>query len=768
MMDEKEVFYTQLVDIAYKQLKSSSLFTFMNAIVLAFILYPYVNSIQLGIWIEFVFTISLYRYLMAKSYQTNPMRYSRQKWRKKFFNTLIISNIIWSIPPVLFFPNQNYMVQAAIIILYTALSAGAMSSFSSFPRAIRIYLIMFLGPLIIVLFLQNTQLYTAMGILLSLYTGLLIGIGNKFYTNYQEFFKMNQLYEEEKEKFSVSEERFEVIFKGAPVGFFFYDEHLIIREVNQKLIDFFKIPRDKLIGLDLHNILDRRILPALQTVLENRNGLYDGKFILNSLKKDIYINLQTSPMRNAEGKVMGGIGIVNNVTEKMEAQQKIERQAKYDILTDIPNRLMLHEQIKHEVLRYQRHNIIFAVLFLDLDHFKHINDSLGHDIGDKLLIKVAQVLERIIRTQDIVARLGGDEFVILLPDLSLDRKMAARKAELVAKKIYDALEATIMIDGHQFNISTSIGISLVNSVDETAEDILKHADLAMYQAKKDGRGVSRFYEKQMDSWIKRRLDLENGLKNSLHNGELQVYYQPIVEVISGKVIGAEALLRWNSKEFADVSPEEYISIAEESMLIIQIGNFVMQKAFEEFVVWKKQFANETTLEKIAINVSIRQFNCADFIENLKEAMKKSNIKPEDVEVELVESLVINDFEQAKEKMYELRNLGIRLSIDDFGTGYSSLSYLKQLPFSTLKIDREFIKDIEEDPEDKELVETILNIAKRFDLKVVAEGVETHGQYMFLLEQRCDFFQGFYCSKALDADSFVKLLREQHTYCPLGI
>ncbi len=768
MLDEREAFYTQLVDIVYKQLKISSIFTFINAIVLAFILYPYVNKIQLGIWIEFVFTISLYRYVMSQRYQNNPMRYSRQKWKKFFLHTLIISNIIWAIPPILFFSNQNYMVQAAIIIVYTALSAGALSSFSSFPRAIQIYLIMFLGPLIIVLFLQNTQLYTAMGILMSLYMGLLIGIGNKFYTNYQEFFKMNQLYEQEKEKFSVSEERFEVIFKGAPVGFFFYDEHLVIREVNQKLIDFFEIPRERLIGLNLHNVLDRRILPALKAVLENRNGSYEGKYILNYLKKDIYISLQTSPMRNAEGKVIGGIGIVNNVTEKMEAQQKIERQAKYDILTDIPNRLTLHEQIKHEVLRYQRHNIIFAVLFLDLDHFKHINDLLGHDIGDKLLIKIAHTLNRIVREQDTVARLGGDEFVVLLPDLSLERKTAAKKAEQVAKKIYDSLETTIVIEGHQFNVSTSMGISLISSEDETADDVLKHADLAMYQAKKDGRGISRFYEKEMDSWIKRRIELENALKNSLQNGELEVYYQPIVEVISGKVIGAEALLRWNSKEFANVSPEEYIPIAEESMLIIQIGNFVMQKAFEEFVAWKKQFANETSLQKIAINVSIRQFNCVDFVTNLKKAIKKSNIEPADVEVELVESLVIDNFEQAKQKMLELRSLGIRLSIDDFGTGYSSLSYLKKLPFNTLKIDREFIKDIEVDSEDKELVETILNIAKRFDLKVVAEGVETYEQYMFLFQQQCDFFQGFYCSKALDADSFVKLLKEQHTYCPTEI
>ncbi|QOP41217.1 sensor domain-containing protein [Sulfurimonas marina] len=765
MLNFSQMFYTQLVDIAYKQLKFSSLANVINAAVLSFILFPYVNGVYLGLWFEFVLAISLYRFIMAKRYQSTPQKYSIKKWKKRFVETLIISTLIWIVVPFLFFIKDNYMVQAAIIIVYAGLSAGAISSLSSLTRTLHVFLVMFLLPLIIVLFLQQTQLHTAMAFLVSLYLGLLMIIGNKFHQNYKEIFKVSMMYEHEKEKFSVSKERFEIIFQGAPVGFVFYDKNLIIREVNQKLVDFLEAPRELLIGLDLHTIPDQRIVPALKDAIKNKNGTYDGKYITKFANKDVFINMQTSPVRDNSGKVIGAVGIVNDVTEKMHDQRKIERQAKYDILTDIPNRLTLIEQIEHEIIRYKRHRIIFAVLFLDLDHFKNINDSLGHAIGDKLLIEIAHRLRSIIRDEDIVARLGGDEFVVLLPDLSLEQKTAANKAEHVSKKVYESLIKPIVVEGHSLNISTSIGITLANSENDNADDILKHADIAMYQAKKDGRGVSRFYQQQMDLWIKRRLELENGLRDSLYNDELQVYFQPIVEFKSGEIIGAEALLRWNSNEFGSVSPEEFIPVAEESGLIVQIGDFVMKKAFEQFVRWKKESKGSESLQKIAINISVRQFNRGDFIANIKKLIDSSMIAPENVELEIVESIVIDDVKIAKEKMEELRTLGIKLSIDDFGTGYSSLSYLKQLPFTTLKIDKSFVKDINIDAEDDELIETILNIAKRFNLEVVAEGVETYEQALFLAEKDCEFFQGYYCSKAVNGEAFIDLLNNRETCVP---
>lgn len=759
MLSNEEVFHAQLIDASYKQLKFFSLISIAAAFLLSFIVFPYVHGIALGIWLEFLVTISLYRIMLASRYKTDINRYSITKWKKLYLSTLAISNILWMLPPFLFFNVDNIMIQSAIIILYIGLSVSAINSLLFFIKAYNTFLVMVLGPIILVLFMQQTQLYMAMGILVSLFLGLLIMVGKRFYKAYEDIFKFNMLYEEEKQKSVVSEERFEIIFKAAPVGFVFYDEKLIIREVNKKFTEFLEAPKEFLVGLDLHMLGDQRILPTLKAAIDNKQGNYDGMYSLPSKHKNMYISMQTSPIRDDTGKVIGAIGIVTDTTEKMRAQQQIERQAKYDLLTNIPNRLTLKEYIDREIIRYQRHGVIFAVLFLDIDHFKNINDSLGHAMGDKLLIEVSYKLQELIRREDIVSRLGGDEFVILAPDLSTNHNIAAAKAEQIATKVYEHFKEPIHVDTHSLKVSASIGIALISSKEEKADDILKHADLAMYAAKDDGRDTKRFYQEEMEVWVKRRVQLESGFKKSLENGELDVYYQPIVEVQSGNIIGAEALLRWHSKEFGYVEPEEFIPVAEESGLIMQVGDFVMQRAFEQFLVWKKKFKNLHKLQKIAINVSVRQFNTEDFIPKLKKAIEVSGIDPKNVEIEIVESIVIDDIKTAKVKMEEMRSLGFSLSIDDFGTGYSSLSYLKQLPFTVLKIDRAFIQDLSVDEDDKELVETILNIAKRFKLHVVAEGVETAEHYRFLKEKGCDYFQGYYCSQALTSEGIINLLNE---------
>ncbi|WP_428737777.1 putative bifunctional diguanylate cyclase/phosphodiesterase [Sulfurimonas sp.] len=764
MKNLEEVFHAKLVKIAYEHLKVSSIAIAVNAVLLAYILYPYVDNTILVIWLVLTVSVTMYRFFLAKRYHKDPTKMTAQQWEYKFLIALFFSSVLWTTIPIFFFVEGNYMVQAAVLIVYAGLAAGAVSSLASLKKAFRMFLLVLMVPIIIILFLQNTQVHFAMGLLVSLYLALVLVVGERFYGNYRSILESKMMYEEEKEKFSVSRERFEILFKSAPVGFFFYDQDFIIREVNQKFVEFLEAPKEFLIGLNLKQIPDQRIFPALQSAMDNINGMYEGEYKSQYKKKQMYVDLQTSPLRDTSGKVIGAIGIVNDITEKMHALKQIEHQAMYDTLTNIPNRLTLIERVERELIRFKRHNVIFAVLFLDLDHFKNINDSLGHAVGDSLLNEVASRLQSIVRSEDTVARIGGDEFVILLPDLSYDEKMAANKAERIALKIYTVFEEPFSILDHQLSISTSIGIALASNEDENADDILKHADIAMYQAKKEGRATSRFYQQQMDIWIKRRLELENGLRNSFYNNELQVYYQPIVEVQSGNIIGAEALLRWNSKEFGSVSPVEFIPVAEESGLIIQIGDFVMRKAFSQFVKWKQECKDTLKLEKIAINISVRQFSRVDFIANVKNAISMSKIEANNIEMEIVESIIIDDLVKAKEKMQELRSLGLHLSIDDFGTGYSSLSYLKQLPFTTLKIDRSFVQDIDVDEEDKELIETILNIAKRFNLQVVAEGVETLEQLRFLQEKECNLYQGFYCSPAVSAEEFMQLLEKQNPNC----
>jgi len=319
------------------------------------------------------------------------------------------------------------------------------------------------------------------------------------------------------------------------------------------------------------------------------------------------------------------------------------------------------------------------------------------------------------------------------------------------------------IENNILNISLSIGIALINA-NESADDILKHADIAMYEAKKAGRSTSRFYATMMDQWIARRLKIENALRYAIQNSELELHYQPIIAYKTNKIVGAEALLRWNPLIFDAVYPDEFIPIAEESGLILSIGTWVLENAIDQFMQWQKEFPNIDSLSKIAINLSAHQFNNPNFLVEIKNMIEEKGIDASCLELELVESIVVDNVEEVSNKMQKLRDLGMSISIDDFGTGYSSLSYLKKLPFTTLKIDRSFVMDLQDDRDDKELVSAILMIAQNFNFDVVSEGVETYEQYQFLNEKQCTYLQGYYCSKPLSVTDFSDLLQSSNGVC----
>jgi diguanylate cyclase (GGDEF)-like protein len=524
------------------------------------------------------------------------------------------------------------------------------------------------------------------------------------------------------------------------------------------MMQILQITKESMIGLDLKKLPDQSLSDALSSPFGGHKGYYEGPYTTMIKKLDLWITLRTSPMYDSMRNIIGGVAIITDITERINAEEKIKHQAYFDALTDIPNRVLLKDRIRQSLAHYRRHGSLIAIMFLDLDHFKSINDSLGHHIGDLLLIETASRLTSICREGDTVARLGGDEFVILLNELGTDSLSAAKKVEKIAEKIHEVLL-------HPFDIgqtepimtSSSIGISLVGSDSQNADDLLKFADTAMYQAKKEGRNTTRFYQTQMDEWIKKRLFLENGLRHSIKNGELELYYQPVIEVKTKKIIGAEALLRWNHPEMGLIMPDEMISIAEESGLIVPIGEWVIRQACSQFIEWKTQHPKGNEIERIAINVSAVQFRQNDFVNKVMAIVTETGISPSMVEIELTESMIIDKIDTVIEKMKRLREFGINLSMDDFGTGYSSLAYLKRLPFTTLKIDRSFVRDIMSDADDEALVETILTMAQIFNLDVIAEGVETIEQFEFLERHNCRYFQGYLCSKPVQANKFEELL-----------
>jgi len=426
--------------------------------------------------------------------------------------------------------------------------------------------------------------------------------------------------------------------------------------------------------------------------------------------------------------------------EKGMAEATIRHQALYDELTDLPNRRMLFDQLNREITRSRRHGHLEAILFLDLDYFKNVNDSLGHAVGDELLKQVAKRLTTRLRNEDMVARLGGDEFVILLSQVGENTDEALTKVHGFATNLQRLFHEPFLVDGHTLHISVSIGIVLFPLDEANPGDLLQQADVAMYRAKDEGRDGFCLFHPGMQEALESRLKIQRGLRRALAENQLELYYQPQVDM-SGKILGAEALVRWRHPKLGLISPADFIPIAEETGLIYQLGNWVLAMACEHI-----RRLSEIAPMPVSINISPKQFREPAFVERVKEVVAKSGIDPRLLHLEITESTVLDNVEQTIAHMKSLKAFGIGFSIDDFGTGYSSLAYLKQLPIEALKIDRSFVLDVTKDSNDAILVETIIVMARHLGLEVIAEGVETRETLAFLWQKGCRKFQGYLFSR----------------------
>ena len=445
-----------------------------------------------------------------------------------------------------------------------------------------------------------------------------------------------------------------------------------------------------------------------------------------------------------------------DVTDRKRAEARINDLAFYDPLTNLPNRRLLMERLQHALSSSARSGQLGALLFLDLDNFKTINDSLGHDIGDMLLQQAAQRLIGCVRKIDSVARLGGDEFVVLLEDLSGHNLEAAAQAEDVGEKIVAALNQPYQITKHEFRNSVSIGITLFNGDQLAAEELMKQADIAMYQGKKAGRNTMRFFDPQMQDSINARVALESDLRTAIEKRQFQLHYQ--IQVDSAyRPLGAEALIRWPHPERGLVLPLQFIPLAEETDMILPIGQWVLETAFAQLKAWQQDALTRTLT--LSVNVSAKQFRQADFVAQVHAAIQAHGIDPTLIKLELTETMLLDNIEKTIETMNALNAIGIQLSLDDFGTGYSSLQYLKRLPLDQLKIDKSFTRDISTDSSDVTIVQTIIAMAHSLGLDVMAEGVETEAQRQFLLANGCTRYQGYLFSKPVPIEAFESLLRQ---------
>ena len=452
-------------------------------------------------------------------------------------------------------------------------------------------------------------------------------------------------------------------------------------------------------------------------------------------------------VQDDNGTTLHYICFFKDLTESLAAKQRIEELAYNDTLTGLPNRLMLAERMELALGYAKREGNSFAVLFLDLDHFKQINDSLGHMFGDRVLVEVAERLKNCLRQVDMASRLGGDEFVLLL------NQTDARGAETTARRVLDALAKPFRLDEINFTVTCSIGIALYPEDGVTIDDLIKNSDSAMYHVKERGRSDFRFYQRQMNIDLLSRMKLDHAMRQALEHGDFQLHYQPQVDLANGRIFGAEALIRWYDKELGQISPTQFIPVAEETGAIVAIGNWVLTRAVQQAALWHAQGKQLV----MAVNVSALQFQQANFVAGVAEALNTAGFPPDRLELELTESILIRDADDALKRLDALAELGVRLTIDDFGTGYSSLSYLKRFPIHKLKIDRSFVCGLPGDDSDAAIAYAIINLSQALKLRVIAEGVETEAQREFLSAAGCQEYQGFLCSPAVDADAFEQLL-----------
>ena len=461
-------------------------------------------------------------------------------------------------------------------------------------------------------------------------------------------------------------------------------------------------------------------------------------------------------IRNTQGQIDNVVLVSRDITERKAKDSEIENLAFYDSLTNLPNRRLLLDRLRQALARLARTGSNGALMFIDLDNFKGLNDTLGHAVGDILLQQVAARLLLCVRENDTVARLGGDEFVVMLEDLDREQDEAAGKAELIAEKILQALNKPYHLGDYEHTSTPSIGVTLYGKQVEDMDELLKRADLAMYQAKTAGRNAIRFFDAEMRARVLAQIALEADIRDGLGKGQFILYYQAQIGV-DGQISGAEALMRWQHPVRGLIPPSEFVSLAEESGLILPMGNAIMESACKQLATWASQPQMRTL--SVAVNVSARQFLSVNFVGQVVAILEQTGANPQNLKLELTESLFVSNVDEIIVKMTALRTIGVSFSLDDFGTGYSSLSYLKRLPLDQLKIDQSFVRDLLTDANDVAIARTIVGLAESLGLSVIAEGVETEGQRVCLAQQGCQAYQGYLFSKPLPVEEFEALVNK---------
>jgi diguanylate cyclase (GGDEF)-like protein len=709
------------------------------SIIIFVALYP-VLQFHITIWFIIFYTLNIYRYYNVYLFKKNPHIYSIDVWHKRFVTQTLLSGLVFASLGFYYIYYLDFYYQLFIVTLLVGVSSGSISSlFQDIRLSVAFIYILILPLLVTIVFLDDMPLNYIIAVTLLLYC---IAQTVTLYSMY--------IQKQKNITFEASHTLLHNFFKNAPIGILMYNKDLVVTDKNRQLSSIFKHGEDDIVGISLDKLPDTSLITTFKEALEKDVAFYSGSY-RSIYGENFFLELKAFSYKNKQTDMSMGIAIVEDKTKEYEAVTKLEYIAEHDVLTGLLNRRGFRKYMDYIILD-PKHEAYYSILFyLDLNQFKSINDSLGHAAGDKVLISVAQRLRQKLGEECKISRVGGDEFNIMISHVAVDETLAYNKAEEYANTIKSIFSEPCFVEDTLLHIRTSIGIVVLEPGYTNTEEIIRHADLTMYKAKNAVNHTS-YYDPSLDTQQKESFRLQQNLIDTVTKEELMLFYQPVVRMKDDKLLSAEVLLRWEHSDKKLLSPELFIPLAIKAGLLSKITWWLVDNVCKQIVTWKKDGAWK--LNYISINVNAAQLIENHFARDFLNKLKSYGVNADEVMIEVTERSLIDSFANTQGVINDLRSHGVKCAIDDFGIGYSSLSYLKRLSLHTLKIDREFVKDIDKSPKEIILASTILDIGRQFDYNIVIEGIENEKQKSLLLELDDNLsYQGYFFSKPIHPDEF---------------
>jgi diguanylate cyclase (GGDEF)-like protein/PAS domain S-box-containing protein len=738
-------------------------------------------------WFIAVALVTVGRYLIYKAFaQSGSPDAQMPLWERRFIGGTILAGLCWMALGTVLLPGNAHMAQRlSVVMLVTLLMTGAVAYYAPHRYAYKITAFLGLVPLAVTLGASGDRNQTFLSGLILLLAAFLPYVHARVHgalvdslntrrareelttelaTERDRLQEVNEALAEEmneraraQENEKLAAQKLHMHFERTPLGVVEWDRRYRVTAWNPAAAAIFGYPLDEAMGKSLPLLLasdaERAQLEAMcRELVDSAEGNKVTAANMTRSGRTIHCEWYNTPLVDSTGQLIGFASLVQDVTERLNTERTIHYMAHHDAHTGLPNRRLMQDRLNQAIMAARRKQRHVAVLFLDLDRFKVVNDTLGHDTGDFILKDVARRLVSCVREVDTVSREGGDEFVVILPDLE-----RPEHARVVADKMIKELARPVEIGGHEIHVTPSIGISHYPNDATDVQQLLKHADNAMYQAKDAGRNTVRFFTNDLNFLLSKRLEVEGRLRKAMENEEFFLRYQPQVDVVSGRITGMEALIRWNDPQRGEVYPKDFIFVAEELGLIVPIGEWVFRTACMQLRQWQDEGA---PVINVSINISARQFMSRRLVATLLSIVRETGADPRHIELEITETMIMRNLEQSIETLTQLRAVGMQVAVDDFGVGYSSLNQLTRLPASSMKIDRSFIMNLPGDEDSGSITEAIIAMAKRLKLRVIAEGVETGAQLEFLRSNNCEAYQGYLFSRPVTAPEATAMLKGQ--------